>query len=421
MAHRPDCAGGSLPRAPASKLPLTEARTMDIVADPAPIAVLRFHPPVMDTLPAVDPALLLARPRGLMVEYTSRCNLRCRYCSKANPGDDEIPGRDMDMTEQTLEQVLQLISQQKLSELLLAGTGESTFHKQWVRDLPRLIAAGKAANPQCWVHINTNLALRYGDAEFAVLAQLDGLVISIDTADRELTRTVRAKSDLALIAYNMLALKAWCEARGQRVPKMSVNATCYADAGRGMHELVVFLAQLPVDRVALSDLVELEACRVNGLRALNIDDRAAFVESVQSLQKAIHFAQTSKRFQLDVQPHLIERVNALVARFNAGGAEPVVDPAELAPRAATKLCLQPWTRFTVAADGALFPCCVTDMPAVGHIARDGEGVNGPAIQRFRQRLLVGDLPTACVDCSNARGAHPAELQAAVAAVLRGPP
>lgn len=398
---------------------------MDLVADPvetaATAAVLKFRPlPASAELPPMDPALLQARARGLMVEYTSRCNLRCRYCSKSNPGDDEIPGRDMDMQPQTLQQTLDFIASQHLGELLLAGTGESTFHRDWVQDLPRLIAAGKAANPQCYVHLNSNFAQRYGDAEWAVLAQLDGIVVSIDTADRDLTKAVRAKSDLALIAYNMVTLKSWCEARGLRVPRLMVNATVYAEAAPGLHELLVFLSQLPVERVAISDMVELEACKVNGLRAIHADDRAAFVAAVQGLQKAIDFGQRQQKFKLDISPHLFERVNALVAQVNGTAPADHPEARGLTAPGRTKLCLQPWTRFTVAADGALFPCCVTDMPAVGHIGRDGEGIDGPAIRHFRHRLLVGDMPAACVDCTNARSADVAELQGTVAALMRMP-
>ncbi|MFM2415576.1 MAG: hypothetical protein RL385_299, partial [Pseudomonadota bacterium] len=32
--------------------------------------------------PSLDARMLLASPVGLMVEYTSRCNLRCKYCTK---------------------------------------------------------------------------------------------------------------------------------------------------------------------------------------------------------------------------------------------------------------------------------------------------------------------------------------------------
>ena len=385
---------------------------------PTTPSVLHFHATrPQRVLPEIDPALLLARPSGLMIEYTSRCNLRCRYCSKSNPGDDEIPGRDEDMQPQTLEQTLALIASQPMAELLLAGTGESTFHKDWVTDLPRLIQAGKAANPQCWVHLNSNLALKYGAREFDALAQLDGIVISIDTADRDLTRQVRAKSDLALITHNMLALKAHCVTRGLRMPQLSINVTLYEGAAKGLFELVTMMAELPVSKLVISDMVELEAARINGLRALNTDERATFIHAVQQLQKCIDFIGRTKAYALVVQPHLVERINAGIAQLNTGAAAtaaPTAPAADTAPSAgATKLCLQPWTRFTVAADGALFPCCVTDMPAVGHIGRPGQGIDGPAIRAFRQALLAGEVPPVCRECTNAPSASTAELHNAV--------
>jgi MoaA/NifB/PqqE/SkfB family radical SAM enzyme len=395
----------------------TPDATPDATIHAAP-AVLHFHATRPErVLPAVDPALLQARPSGLMIEYTSRCNLRCRYCSKSNPGDDEIPGRDEDMQAQTLEQTLALIASQPMAELLLAGTGESTFHKDWVTDLPRLIQAGKAANPKCWVHLNSNLAMKYGTREFDVLAQLDGIVVSIDTADRELTRQVRAKSDLALITHNMLALKAHCVTRGLRMPQLSINVTLYEGAARGLFELVTMMAELPVSKVVISDMVELEAAKINGLRALNTDHRATFIEAVQQLQKCIDFVARTKAFALVVQPHMVERINAGIAQLNTGAAPAAAPVAGAMPAAPaegqTKLCLQPWTRFTVAADGALFPCCVTDMPAVGHIGRAGQGIDGPSIRAFRQALLVGEVPPVCRECTNAPSASTAELQHAV--------
>ncbi|MGM9479957.1 radical SAM protein [Roseateles sp. NT4] len=365
----------------------------------------------------VDPTLLRAKPHGLMVEYTSRCNLRCKYCSKSNPGDDQIPGRDMDMEAATIEQTLAMIARERFSELLLAGTGESTFHKDWVQDLPRLIAAGKAANPAAFIHINSNFALKYGDAELAVLAQLDGIMISIDTADRELTRTVRSKSDLSLIVYNILRLKTWCTTHGVRMPRLTVNATVYAEAARGSYDLAVMLSELPVQHVSFSDLIEFEAVSINDIKPIGIEDRALFAESVQTLQKAINFAQATKAYTLSVQPHLIERINKLVAQLNqtdAAGAPVTVSPP--AGRL-TKMCTQPWTRFTIAANGSIYPCCVTDMQPVGNIHREGEGIDGPDIRAFRQNLLEGNAPPVCQGCSNAADCSTSELEQTVRAIL----
>jgi hypothetical protein len=58
------------------------------------------------------------------------------------------------------------------------------------------------------------------------------------------------------------------------------------------------------------------------------------------------------------------------------------------------MCLQPWTRFTVAADAALYPCCVTDMQPVGSLERSatGDGIDAFSMRRFRHDLLVGNVP-----------------------------
>ena len=95
------------------------------------VGPVHFTPPraPVGEVRLVDPALLLSKPQGLMVEYTSRCNLRCKYCSKSNPATTRFPGRDMDMSGATIDQALAVIARERFSELLLAGTGETTFHR----------------------------------------------------------------------------------------------------------------------------------------------------------------------------------------------------------------------------------------------------------------------------------------------------
>jgi molybdenum cofactor biosynthesis enzyme MoaA len=361
--------------------------------------------------PSLDPSLLLAKPHGLMVEYTSRCNLRCKYCTKSNAGDDAIPGRNMDMESSTIHEVLGFIARSSFREVLLAGTGESTFHPDWKTDIPRLICAAKAANPRCFVHFNSNMAQRYGDDAFAVLAQLDGIMVSIDTADADVTREVRAKSDLAVIVYNLTRLRAFCRERGLRLPRIVVNSTVHDQACEGLPALVSLLADLPVAHLALSDMVETDGARRHGIRAINKDDPERFAKNVQSLSAAIKRAKDYGKFSLSVQPFLAQRLNEL--QRGAPAAQPGAQAAN-DQGARTKLCTQPWSRFTVAADASLFPCCNTNMDPVGSLAPDADperdGIDGTRIQSFRQELLLGRPPAVCVDCSNAQSGSARQLQ-----------
>lgn len=359
---------------------------------------------------------LQAYPQALMIEYTSRCNLRCKYCSKSNPGDDKIPGRNMDMTAHTIEAVIQLIRDSQYQELLLAGTGESTFHPDWKQDFPRLVQAGKQANKQCYVHVNTNFAMKYEDEDWAVFAMLDGIVISIDTADRQLTREVRAKSDLGLIIYNIVRFQTYCKMHGLPLPKLTINVTLYQEATAGLPDLMMMLADLPISLVTISDIYEREATDIHGIRPLNNRDPQAFIQAVQYIEQAAKLAQQSNKFTLYIQPHLVNRIQTMLSELQSNSAPSHASTTiQLVKPGHTKRCLQPWTRFTLAADAAIFPCCVTEMEPVGDIGsgKDEDGLNGKRIRQFRSDLLSGQVPQVCQGCTNAPDCSIEELQEAI--------
>lgn len=66
------------------------------------------------------------------IEMTSRCNLRCRYCTHP-----KMPRPKMDMTEETFTRALHWVkffqAKRPHVELNLAGIGESTLHPDFVR------------------------------------------------------------------------------------------------------------------------------------------------------------------------------------------------------------------------------------------------------------------------------------------------
>jgi protein O-GlcNAc transferase len=359
---------------------------------------------------------LSAYPQSLMIEYTSRCNLRCKYCPKSNPGEDQVPGRNMDMVDETIDSVIALIKQYPYQELLLAGTGESTFHPNWLEDFPRIISAGKQSNPSSYIHLNSNFASKYEDVHWAVLSQLDGVVISIDTSDRQLTKDTRAKSDLGLIIYNIVRFQTYCELHELKLPKITINVTLYQQAVQGLPELMIMLSKLPVAAVAISDLYEGTAATVNGIKSINADYPDEFRATIKHLDQAINIAKSLGKFNFSIQPHLVERIQHIQAEIN--GIDPVVNTGSVEIAVDTKLtkfCLQPWTRFTLAADASIFPCCVTDMEPVGRIDTHltSDGLDGDKLRNFRGRLLAGDVPSICVNCTNAPSCSTQQLQHAV--------
>lgn len=76
-------------------------------------------------------------------------------------------------------------------------------------------------------------------------------------------------------------------------------------------------------------------------------------------------------------------------------------------------CRFPWRGFRVLPDGGVSPCFGHPDYSVGNLLTDGlEAVwNGPAMQRFRDRLANGLLP-GCARCCERDYAHPPERPAA---------
>lgn len=92
------------------------------------------------------------------VEISSRCNLRCRYCTSPAIVDGKYPNRKaLDMTrahfERALEWVRFYMRQGSQTDLNLAGIGESTVHPEWV-DFVRL--AREAVGPKVTIIFATN-------------------------------------------------------------------------------------------------------------------------------------------------------------------------------------------------------------------------------------------------------------------------
>ena len=108
-----------------------------------------------------------------MVEITSKCNLRCRYCSKSQAGDSNEPGRDQEMEDLVLNEVAKIIMKEKPPEIQLSGTGETTFRKDWIQAVKPLIRAARQANPEVKINMISNFARPLAREEFEAMLEID--------------------------------------------------------------------------------------------------------------------------------------------------------------------------------------------------------------------------------------------------------
>ena len=194
-----------------------------------------------------------------------------------------------------------------------------------------------------------------------------------------------------------------------------------------MPKLIEMLSCLPVSHVAISDLFETEAAVISGIRQINADQPDSFVTVAKHIQSAIRISNTLGRFTISLQLHLAQRMSEIEALLNQGSMAKTVED-ELATSACgesanTKICLQPWTRFTLASDAALYPCCVTSMQPTGSLGAMAnplkDGLDGERMQHFCRALLTGNVPESCRKCTNAPSGPVIQLQQAVQTLASG--
>ena len=340
--------------------------------------------------------LSFARPRQLMIEMTSRCNLRCVYCPKADPAYNQLPGRDEDMAPDWRQRALDLVRETAPQQVMLSGTGETTFMQDWMEAVRPFRALGSR------LMMISNFGRNLSPEEIDFLSEFDALTVSIDTCDEATMAAVRKKVSVARITHNVVMVRAAARRSGRRGPEINVNCTVQIANIDKLKDLAAYCSTVGVDILTLSSLFEpdLPSELAQGIERLPADRLAA---ARQHVLETIALCR-DLGLTLQIQPRL--------AALLDGTSEDAVH----VPNRKTRLCMQPWQQYTVAADGKLFPCCVTSEH-VGDLAQPGNPLDGDGIRAFRRRLLEGDMPDMCRHCSNAPLGDNVTLMSMVASFL----
>ena len=331
----------------------------------------------------------------MIIEISSKCNLRCIFCPKSIAGNDKIPGRDMDMPADLLDKNLALAQAIHPHSMAMVGIGELTFRKDWRAICERFFETDTSFT------LNSNFGRKYSDDELDSLLRFNIITISIESADAVIQKELRKAVDLEKIIDNIKSLQQRAVTRGVPLPHLNVNCTVSDRNAYGIYDLAQLCADLKMHQFNLSSFYEMDGLEGHGIHSIDHLSPNQLSIVAQEMKKAQELLSKTST-QLDIQPRLRQLVMG-------------IDEEETLHSGATRICTQPWDTYTFAADGQIFPCCV-QMESFGHINEPIETImNGPAIKNIRQRLLEGDLPEMCKDCSNAPLGKKEELMQAVAA------
>lgn len=177
--------------------------------------------------------------RYLMLELTSRCNLRCVYCAVSQP---DFHGLDITLG---FERLRTELSSEGPIEIQMNGHGETTIVRNWEVLARELIEDGHRLS------LTSNLAIPLRAEELAVIRKMQRVTVSLDTCDPELLARLRRGSRLEKIEANLQRIRA-----GPGAPYVAINCTFTDRVMEGLPALVEWAAAHDLQCVALTNLVE---------------------------------------------------------------------------------------------------------------------------------------------------------------------
>src|SRR5208282_338665 len=88
---------------------------------------------------AVQVDLLRPQVQSISIEVTSRCNLRCAYCHKADPVLDALPGANEDMTDAMIDALYRYCKATGIHSVMLSVGGETTMVDGWYERIAKFL------------------------------------------------------------------------------------------------------------------------------------------------------------------------------------------------------------------------------------------------------------------------------------------
>jgi MoaA/NifB/PqqE/SkfB family radical SAM enzyme len=335
------------------------------------------------------PDLLRSKVQGLIIEVTSKCNLRCTYCTKAYKPYDDLPFVNTDLTDESLRNLHEFCVRNSVKDVALSGIGETAMFEGWGTRIAMFLD-----DPRINVYLVSNFTRPFVSSDLEALCKVNVVQVSFDSADAEMVRKMRSKARLAIIVDNIRKVRRAIADAGHG-PQVLVNCTLTRENIGHIAPLAALCRSLGVDRLLVGEMM------VNNPDA-----------ELQPLG--------------ELPDHLLTALAADLA-----GAKAVLGDSlglqhglekKMAHASAPKSpCAQPWDTPFIRSDGKVFPCCCyhDHFAPVGDLTRDSlaDIWEGPAIREVRAAVLNGTSALPCAECTLAGTMTQEEFAADIAGRL----
>lgn len=196
---------------------------------------------------SVPDSLLRPHLRRVMLELTTRCNLRCTYCAVSHP--DYRP-KDLSFDARA---VASSVAWLRPHEVQISGHGETTIADGWLELARDLLELGYPLS------ITSNLAKRLRDDEVEALARFASITVSCDSPDPETFAAIRRGGRLEKVEENLARIARAADPDPRKRPYIALNCVLSDRNVTQLPDLVDWAADRDLECVSLTHLVSHEA------------------------------------------------------------------------------------------------------------------------------------------------------------------
>ncbi|GJL53169.1 MAG: hypothetical protein NPIRA02_03010 [Nitrospirales bacterium] len=344
---------------------------------------------------------------SINLEFTSRCNLRCVYCSVSHP---DYVGQDLTCIED-FHAFVKDLKARNVRHICINGTGETLILKDWRSYCQQLLEAGFSLT------LISNFAREMDQEDYDTLARLTQINVSCDTVDLKVFRKLRRGGDFRMLVYNMARVRAAACANGNMMPRFGWTCVVNDQNILDLENYVATGISMGVTQFAFNNLSKIsDLPHAESFNHVCEMPQERFYEALGALERALKLI---KKFRVEIccESGFLDSINARV-NMDQAKSEDVTTQTQVKELAQWKVatsvgiaysvspksgqtrdCLDPWNYAIVRADGNVSPCCQREP--VGSLA-SGQSINDIlnnfSIKRLRQNLLSGDLDEGCRFC-----------------------
>jgi hypothetical protein len=373
----------------------------------------------------------------VMLDLTTRCNLRCVYCAVSLPN---YRGMDMgpDILDKAISDIAELARTQTF-KVCISGHGETTMLPHWVDVCDQLFAFGLE------LELITNLSKSYSPQEVIALSKIRHLIVSVDTIDRELLRTIRRSVDADRIVANICRIRSVAIRDDRPAPFFHFSTGLFDKSVSGLRELAAMATTLEIGSITFWDLLEYErdadatdAIVVRGLTTIAEPELTPLLATLDSALELLRQHGVHAEIAGGAIPDLLHRHRSAREHDTPEKREsesegenrpratsdrtdpPVTREREIAQEQnaakeldmlpqATRDCTDPWTMVCFRGDGGIAPCC--RRPSLGTLTEESLPaiLTGSKAREVKAGLLSGRLDDHCTNCTVKAMTSSAEL------------